>query len=65
VKLTFGGTREEIDACTRRHRRHSLFQVSYCDRRVMVDAGEDWKDEALTGHAPVRTLRHAAGLRAW
>jgi len=42
MKLVFLGTRGEIEARTRRHRRHASLLVSYQRRRVMVDCGEDW-----------------------
>jgi phosphoribosyl 1,2-cyclic phosphodiesterase len=45
VKLTFLGTRGEIEARTRRHRMHTSLEVSYLGRRVMIDAGEDWLGE--------------------
>lgn len=42
MKLVFLGTRGQIDARSRRHRRHTSLEVSYEGRSVMVDAGEDW-----------------------
>ena len=45
MKLTFLGTRGEIEARTDRHRRHTSTLVEYRGRRVMIDAGADW-----TGH---------------
>ena len=42
MKLTFLGTRGQIEASTRRHRRHTSLLVSYYDTDVMIDAGEDW-----------------------
>ena len=42
MKLTFLGTRSEIEICTRRHRRHSSLLVQYNDARVMIDCGTDW-----------------------
>lgn len=42
MKITFLGTRGQIEASNRRHRRHSSLLVSYYDTRVMIDAGEDW-----------------------
>lgn len=65
MKLTFLGTRGEIDAKTPRHRRHTALEVSYEGRRVMVDAGEDWRGELdeLSPHAIVVT--HAHPDHAW
>jgi ribonuclease BN (tRNA processing enzyme) len=42
MKLTFIGTRGEIDARTRRHRMHTSLLVSYRRARVMIDCGLDW-----------------------
>ncbi|MDX1675553.1 MAG: MBL fold metallo-hydrolase, partial [Longimicrobiales bacterium] len=68
MKLTFLGTRGEIDARTRRHRMHTSLEVAYYGRRVMVDAGEDWLGELdeVNPHAIVITHAHpdhAFGLR--
>lgn len=68
VKLTFLGTRGEIEARTDRHRMHASLEVSYYGRRVMVDAGEDWLGELhrVAPHAIVVTHAHpdhAFGLR--
>lgn len=67
MKLVFLGTRGEIEARTSRHRRHTSTEVSYRRRRVMVDAGRDWRDEldALRPDAIVLTHAHpdhAGGL---
>ncbi|MEN8376639.1 MAG: MBL fold metallo-hydrolase [Gemmatimonadota bacterium] len=43
MRLVFLGTRGEIEARTRRHRMHTSLEVSYRGRRVMIDAGEDWR----------------------
>lgn len=42
MKLTFLGTRGEIEARTERHRMHSSLMVSYLGKKVMVDCGTDW-----------------------
>ncbi len=42
MKLTFLGTRGEIEARTSRHRMHSSLIVSYRGSEVMVDCGADW-----------------------
>ena len=68
MKLTFLGTRGEIDARTRRHRMHTSLEVGYRSRRVMIDAGEDWLGE-LEDVAPDAIVvthahpDHAFGLR--
>lgn len=56
MKLTFLGTRGEIDARTRRHRMHSSLLVSYRDASVMIDCGLDWLGSGnLNGRIPTRS----------
>ena len=45
MKLTFLGTRGNIEARTDRHRRHTSLEVSYRGKRVMIDCGGDWRGE--------------------
>lgn len=59
MKLVFLGTRGEIEARTRRHGKHSSLLVSYRGRRVMVDAGEDWRGELETVGAHAIVVTHA------
>jgi phosphoribosyl 1,2-cyclic phosphodiesterase len=42
MKLTFLGTRGNIDVRSRRHQRHTSTLVSFRRDRVMVDCGADW-----------------------
>src|SRR5881394_1544407 len=65
MKLTFLGTRGEIEARTRRHRMHSSLLVSYREGNVMIDCGLDWlgKFERLRPSAIV--LTHAHPDHAW
>ncbi len=60
VKLTFLGTRGEIDARTRRHRMHTSLLVSYRSANVMIDCGLDWlgKLERVGPNAIVLTHAH-------
>jgi phosphoribosyl 1,2-cyclic phosphodiesterase len=68
VQLRFLGTRGEIEARTRSHRRHSALLVGYRRREVMIDCGLDWRESLgrLRPKAIVLTHAHpdhAAGLR--
>lgn len=65
MKLTFLGTRGEIEARTPRHRMHTSLEVGYRGRRVMIDAGEDWRGRLgeVRPHAIVVT--HAHPDHAW
>jgi glyoxylase-like metal-dependent hydrolase (beta-lactamase superfamily II) len=68
MKLTFLGTRGEIEARRARHWRHSALLVSYGRRRVLVDCGADWADQLdqIGMHAIVLTHAHpdhAFGLK--
>lgn len=42
MKLIFHGTRGYIDPETERHARHSVLEVSYRGKSVVIDWGEDW-----------------------
>ncbi len=67
MKLTFLGTRGEIDARTPRHHMHTALLVEYRGARMMVDAGEDWREAIWElrprPHAVVVT--HAHPDHAW
>jgi phosphoribosyl 1,2-cyclic phosphodiesterase len=70
MKLTFLGTRGEIEARTTLHAMHTSMLVEYRGARVMLDAGEDWRDAVWEirprPHAVVITHAHpdhAWGLR--
>lgn len=68
MKLTFLGTRGNIEPHNRRHRMHTSLMVAYYHRRVMVDCGEDWLGslDELQPHAIVVTHGHpdhAFGLK--
>ena len=68
-RLTFLGTRGEIEIRSRRHRRHSSLLVRHGDARIMIDCGADWLGglRAIAPTAIVLThahADHAAGLAA-
>lgn len=65
MKLTFLGTRGEIDARTSQHRMHTSLEVSYRRRRVMIDAGEDWLGELAGVRPHAIVVTHAHPDHAW
>jgi phosphoribosyl 1,2-cyclic phosphodiesterase len=65
VKLTFLGTRGEIEARTRRHRRHTSLLVEYLGWRVMIDCGEDWRGHIDEVNPQAIILTHAHPDHAW
>jgi phosphoribosyl 1,2-cyclic phosphodiesterase len=60
MKLTFLGTRGNIEAKNRRHRMHTSLLVAYRRIRVMIDCGETWlgKLDGLSPYAIVVTHAH-------
>jgi phosphoribosyl 1,2-cyclic phosphodiesterase len=65
VKLTFLGTRGEIDARTRRHRMHTSLLVSYRGANVMIDCGLDWLGKLKRVGPSAIVLTHAHPDHAW
>jgi ribonuclease BN (tRNA processing enzyme) len=65
VKLTFLGTRGEIEARTRRHIMHSSLMVSYRGRKVMVDCGADWLGRIDELKPKAIVVTHAHPDHAW
>lgn len=65
MKLTFLGTRGEIEARTRRHRMHSSLLVSYRGAEVMIDCGLDWLGKFERLHPDAIVLTHAHPDHAW
>lgn len=68
MKLTFLGTRGEIEPRTPEHDMHSSLLVAHRKHRVLVDCGRDWLDrvDQLQAHAIVLTHAHpdhACGLQ--
>ena len=65
MKLTFLGTRGEIEARTRRHHMHSSLLVSYRGKKVMIDCGLDWLGKFERLHPGAIVLTHAHPDHAW
>jgi phosphoribosyl 1,2-cyclic phosphodiesterase len=65
MKLTFLGTRGEIEARTRRHRMHSSLLVSHRGAKVMIDCGLDWLGKFERLHPDAIVLTHAHPDHAW
>jgi phosphoribosyl 1,2-cyclic phosphodiesterase len=65
MKLTFLGTRGEIEARTRRHRMHSSLLVSHRGADVMIDCGLDWLGKFEQLHPDAIVLTHAHPDHAW
>jgi phosphoribosyl 1,2-cyclic phosphodiesterase len=65
MKLTFLGTRGEIDARTRRHRMHTSLLVSYGNAHVMIDCGLDWLGKLKRVSPSAVVLTHAHPDHAW
>lgn len=69
MKLTFLGTRGEIDARTSRHRMHTSLLVSWRRSHVMIDCGADWRRRRVEKVSPTAILLthahsdHADGLK--
>jgi phosphoribosyl 1,2-cyclic phosphodiesterase len=65
MKLTFLGTRGEVDHRTRRHRMHTPLMVSYRGADVMIDCGLDWLGKFQRLHPNAIVLTHAHADHAW
>jgi len=65
MKLTFLGTRGEIDVRTRRHRMHTSLLVSYRGANVMIDCGLDWLGKLKRVSPSAIVLTHAHPDHAW
>jgi phosphoribosyl 1,2-cyclic phosphodiesterase len=59
MKLTFLGTRGEIEPRTPEHAMHTSLLVTHRKRRVMVDCGRDWLDRVDDVDPDAIVLTHA------
>jgi phosphoribosyl 1,2-cyclic phosphodiesterase len=65
MKLTFLGTRGEIEARTRRHRMHTSLLISNRNADVMIDCGLDWLGKLKRINPSAIVLTHAHPDHAW
>jgi phosphoribosyl 1,2-cyclic phosphodiesterase len=65
MKVTFLGTRGEIEARTRSHYMHTSLLVSLGRARVMIDCGLDWLGKLERVHPDAIVLTHAHPDHAW
>jgi phosphoribosyl 1,2-cyclic phosphodiesterase len=59
LKLTFLGTRGEIEIRSPRHRRHSALLIEHKNARIMIDCGADWLGRLHTIAPTAIVLTHA------
>jgi phosphoribosyl 1,2-cyclic phosphodiesterase len=59
MKLTFLGTRGEIEARTRQHRMHSSLLIADGGSNIMVDCGLDWLERVVKIRLTAIFLTHA------
>jgi phosphoribosyl 1,2-cyclic phosphodiesterase len=65
IDLTFLGTRGEIEAKSRRHRRHSALLIERGRARIMVDCGADWLTKLKSVAPTAIVLTHGHGDHAF
>ena len=65
MKLTFLGTRGNIDERSQRHAQHTALLIEVRQSRVMVDCGEDWEGRVHELRPSVIVLTHAHPDHAW
>ncbi|HSD91519.1 MAG TPA: MBL fold metallo-hydrolase [Methyloceanibacter sp.] len=65
IELTFLGTRGEIAARSRRHRRHSALLVQRRRARIMIDCGADWLKAVKRVGPTAIVLTHGHGDHAF
>lgn len=59
MKLTFLGTKANIDSTSKDHRLHSSLLVTHEDQRIMIDCGLDWKGKAEEVNPDILFITHA------
>ena len=59
MKLQFLGTRGNIEAHTTEHCNHTALSLGYRGRRVIIDCGGDWVNDARAWKAKAIVITHA------
>jgi phosphoribosyl 1,2-cyclic phosphodiesterase len=59
MRITFLGTRANIDPRSREHRRHAALLIEHRRRRVIIDCGRDWLGRQKRLHADAIVVTHA------
>ncbi|MBX7067406.1 MAG: MBL fold metallo-hydrolase [Parachlamydiales bacterium] len=65
MKLTFLGTRGEIDPKTKRHRMHTSLLITYQKKRVMIDCGTSWLKKLKSLKPDHIVITHAHPDHCW
>ncbi|MGH7481424.1 MAG: MBL fold metallo-hydrolase [Longimicrobiales bacterium] len=65
MKLRFLGTRGEIEPRTAAHAMHTSLEIGYRGRRVMIDAGQDWRGRLDELRPQAIVITHAHPDHAW
>jgi phosphoribosyl 1,2-cyclic phosphodiesterase len=65
VKLTFLGTRGNIEERSERHFRHTSLMIAHRGKTVMIDCGADWLEEVERLQPSAIALTHAHPDHAW
>jgi len=65
MKITFLGTRGNIDARTRRHKNHTVTLISYKNKTLAIDWGLDWLHKINKIKPSAIIITHAHPDHAW
>ncbi len=65
IKLTFLGTRGEIEPKTARHRMHTSLMIAYRRKKVMIDCGASWQGKIQRLNPDHIVITHAHPDHAW
>lgn len=65
MKLTFLGTKGEIDIKNKKHKMHSCLLINYKNKKILIDFGKDWQGKLDTINPDYIFLTHAHPDHAW